>query len=90
MRGVKWRYAADGGNGNERKEGRTMSGCYDCKYWAIHGSHDIADELNAECRRYPPDTDNNRPTTNGLCVCGEWIHRQTGQDFLGRQISNNY
>mgnify|MGYP000055957377 CR=1 FL=1 len=67
-----------------------MSGCYNCKYWAIHGSKESADELNAECRRYPPNADGKQPVTSGLLVCGEWINRQTFQDFLGRQISNNY
>ena len=62
-----------------------MKGCYDCKYWEIRGSAKNAGELNAECRRYPPNVDGKRPVTNGLIVCGEWIS-STNQDFLGRWV----
>ncbi len=68
-----------------------MTGCYDCKYWAIHGSLDNADELEAECRRYPPNIDRQQPVTNGKTVCGEWISRSIpSRNFLGQEISNSF
>ena len=63
-----------------------MKGCFQCVYWSIHGSEDNAYELHAQCRRYPPNTKGEHPTTNGRAVCGEWVDRVNLQDFFGRNV----